>query len=309
MNSCNSPCSVGRWHSLSTMSPPIPSHFDNELERLKPRSDRQDFFPPSKEYKHNLQSRLLLSTQPDMASHTPWYPKDDPPECLDTEHSSTSQDLRPYRQTPTRERPGVSSQPFRFVTYTDDAPYPLHESAHHANQPGMIDLISGDVYRRVGSIRQPLAEDFLRPEYPLLAPPAKGHDSDQESSTVELASCSPAAPASEHLAPRSLSAGAVVHTPASTRPLCIVQAAPALRHSQSMVAIPSDSRNALQGSATPDRRDKGSAVPVIATDTFSSALGGLHRLPTAPTRKPSKLDRIKRFFSLRRHRQYGRVSR
>jgi hypothetical protein len=244
-----------------------------------------------------------------MASHTPWYPEDDTPAYLDTEYPSTSQGPHPYHQAPTQERPGVSSQPFRFVTYTDDAPYPLHESAHHANQPGVINLLSGNLYRRIGSIRQPLAADFLRPDYPLPAPPAKGHDSDQESSTVEPDFYSPAAPASEHLASRSHSAGAVVHTPASTRPLCIVQAAPTLRHSQSMVATPSNSGGALQGSATRDRRDNGPAVPVIATDTFSSALGGLHRLPTAPTRKPSKLDRIKRLFSLGRHRQYGRVSR
>jgi hypothetical protein len=90
-----------------------------------------------------------------MASHTLWYPKDDPFECGDAEFPSASQGLRPYHQAPTQERPGMSNQPFRFVTYVDDAPYPVHESTHHTGQPGMIDLLSEDLYHRVGSIRQP----------------------------------------------------------------------------------------------------------------------------------------------------------
>jgi hypothetical protein len=159
----------------------------------------------------------------------------------------------------------------------------------------MIDLLSGDLYRRVGSIRQPVA-DFLQPQHPLWVPSIEEHDSDQELSIIEPDFCSPDALATDHAT-------------AFTKPLNIVKAAATPKHSKPMLDIPSSSSNASQGSTMPNRRNNGPSVPVIATDTFSSALGGLHRLTTAPTNKPSKLGRIKRFFSLRRNRQYGRASR
>jgi hypothetical protein len=47
----------------------------------------------------------------------------------------------------------------------------------------------------------------------------------------------------------------------------------------------------------------------IGNDMFSPVLGGLHRLPSVPLRKESKTGGLKRFFSFRKKRQYGRSSR
>jgi hypothetical protein len=52
-----------------------------------------------------------------------------------------------------------------------------------------------------------------------------------------------------------------------------------------------------------------SEVHAMGADMFSPALGGLHRLPSAPPRRPSRLGRFKRFFSLKGRRQYGRATR
>jgi hypothetical protein len=153
-----------------------------------------------------------------------------------------------------------------------------------------------------------MTEDFLRLQHPLPALPVEEHDSEQELSIIEPNSHSPGALTTDHLAPRSHSAGAADHATGSIEPLNIVKADATLKHSKSIIADPTISSNASQRFATPNRQDNGPAVPVIATDMFSSVLGGLHCLPIAPTRKPSRLGRIKRFFSLKRHRHYGRAS-
>jgi hypothetical protein len=44
-------------------------------------------------------------------------------------------------------------------------------------------------------------------------------------------------------------------------------------------------------------------------DMFSPALGGLHRLESAPMRRPSRLGRLKRFFSYKGRREYARAAR
>jgi hypothetical protein len=45
------------------------------------------------------------------------------------------------------------------------------------------------------------------------------------------------------------------------------------------------------------------------SDMFSPALGGLHRLESAPMRRPSRLGRLKRFFSYKGRREYVRAAR
>ncbi|KAH7089279.1 hypothetical protein FB567DRAFT_440157 [Paraphoma chrysanthemicola] len=201
--------------------------------------------------------------------------------------------------------------PFRFVTFGDGAPYPVHEQLHHVDrqQPFMVDLLSGDAYDRGGVLRQPAPEDFLRQLHPLPAPLVEDHDSDQEIEIIEPDSYldhAAVVKAKDTLGVEPN--GSRRHsTIAASKPLSMSHPDAGPQRSRSELDRPSrmlhqDSEQDSDVGSTPQR------VPTIGNDMFSPVLGGLHRLHSVPVRKESKMGRLKRFFSFRKKRQYGRRS-
>lgn len=203
--------------------------------------------------------------------------------------------------------------PFRLIAFPEGAPYPLDES-HHAPEPlHIVDLVSGERFHRVDSIRQPVAEDFLRPNHPLPAPLIE-YDSDQDLPIIEPYSHWNDVLADDHHLSRPERADNVNvgrrETIATTKPLNVVKAGPTHKRPKSAINLLSHASHKSGTTAgpgtpvpTPD------PAPAIGDDMFSPVTGGLHRLESAPVRKPSKRGRLKRFFSLKHRRKYGRVSR
>ncbi|KAH7061923.1 hypothetical protein BKA63DRAFT_429600 [Paraphoma chrysanthemicola] len=202
--------------------------------------------------------------------------------------------------------------PFRFVTFGDGAPYPVHEPLHHVDQqqPFMVDLLSGDAYDRGGVLRQPATEDFLGQLPPLPAPPVEEHDSDQEMEIIELDSHLDHAAGDEEEDTVEVEANCPRghSTIVTWRPLSMSHPDAGPQRSKSQLYMPSRmlhqvSEQNSEVCSTPQR------VLPIGNDMFSPVLGGLHRLPSVPLRKESKMGGLKRFFSFRKKRQYGRSSR
>jgi hypothetical protein len=200
--------------------------------------------------------------------------------------------------------------PFRLVAFSDGAPYPLDESQHTAEPSHMVDLWSGERFHRADSIRQPVAEDYLQPRRPLPPLPIEEHDSDQDLPIIEPDSYSHSVYADDHYLSQPKRADEVNlsrrDTIATTRSLSIVKTR--LVHKRSKSAINLSTRTS-QDFDTPE--SQGTPVPVAAMgdDMFSPVLGGLHQIPSVPARRPSKMSRLKRFFSFKGRRQYGRASR
>jgi hypothetical protein len=213
-------------------------------------------------------------------------------------------------QAPEEERfRGMSASPFRVVTINSGrAPYP---SDH--NDAITVDLISGEAWQCGASIRQPVAEDFLQPHRPLHALPVVQFGSDQdipviepgpyvEEPAVDEQNVSSLETPSPRLSRRD--------TVTSTKPPSVIHKHdPVHKRPKSALDMVSHVSPSLVLAPGFDKRhDTSVRVPTIGSDMFSSALGGLQRLPDAPDRKQSRCDRFKRFFSSRRRREYGRTS-
>jgi hypothetical protein len=233
-----------------------------------------------------------------MSSHTPWYPADEP---------ESTQPPASYYQPPR-----TSSMPFRLVAFPEGASYPL-ERSQHAPEPFLVDLVSGERFHRTDSIRQPVAEDFLRHHHPLPAPPVE-YDSDQDLPVIEPISYWHDVDADDHHLPRPERADNVTvgrrDTIATTKPLNIVKTGPAHKRSQSVMNLPSHASykpDATAGFGTPVPTPI--PAPAISDDMFSPITGGLHRLESGPVRKPTKMGRLRRFFSFKHRREFGRASR
>jgi len=242
-----------------------------------------------------------------MQPHTSWYPTDDPADLLD--HPPVSQQYERNDQ----ERTGDGSvstpnMPFRLVAFPDGAPYPLHET-YPIEQPHMIDLVSGDRFHRTESIRQPVAEDFLRPHRTFSAPPVRIVEADQHLDIIE--------PIEEHAEDQTLpviepdsyfryfpdSSTQSPHSDMSRRDtIATTQPSNLLE----VVREPKRSKSAADGRVAHNPAQ--AEIPNIGADEFSSAHGGLHKLPTIPPKKVSKMTRIGRWFS-GKDRRYGRASR
>ncbi|KAF2032479.1 hypothetical protein EK21DRAFT_109858 [Setomelanomma holmii] len=251
-----------------------------------------------------------------MNAHTTWYPADDP---ADLEYDfriqgypASPQSFEPPYASPDDQSHSMPNLPFRFVTFGEGAPYPVHDSDHSMTQPqpAIFDLLSGENWQRVGSIRQPVAEDFPRPQHPLPAPPVDQHDSDQELEIIEPDSYLKYQPVIGAATTTGTRPGETEsrHALATSNLLTVSKPDEGLNRSKSESNMPPNFSRPLlkqstEVSSTPPQ------VPTMGEDMFSVALGGLHRLPSAPARKPSKVSRLKRFFSSRKNRQYGRASR
>lgn len=132
----------------------------------------------------------------------------------------------------------MSTLPFRFVTFGEGAPYPDSEIQQPAQQPFMVDFLSGDHWHRGSSLRQPVAEGFLRPQYPLPPPPVEEHGSDQELPIIEPDSYLENFPASDQFHD-----GGVIDldrrdTIATTKPLKIVKPDASHRRSHTALELP-----------------------------------------------------------------------
>ncbi|KAF2829487.1 hypothetical protein CC86DRAFT_190388 [Ophiobolus disseminans] len=236
-----------------------------------------------------------------MNTHTTWYPADQPDEAP----QQLSPPYHPSMDDRSRSMPAL---PFRFVAFGESTPYPDHEVQRPVPQPFMVDLLSGDQWHRGDSLRQPVAEDFLRLQHPLPPPPIEEHDSDQELPVIEPDSYFEDQPSSVQFHDVYATDLGRSHTVATTKPLNIVKPDVAHRRSKStlelalVVARPSFTARA-------EYDDSLAHISPMPIDCFTPVMGGLQRLPSAPL-KMSKSQRLKRFFSFgRRRREYGRASR
>jgi hypothetical protein len=209
----------------------------------------------------------------------------------------------------------MSNMPFRIVAFSDGAPYPLDESQNTAEPSHMVNLWSGERFHRVESIRQPVAEDYLRPHRPLPPIPIEEHDSDQDLPIIEPESYWNDLHADDYPLSQPEHADEVNlggrGTISATRCLNIVKAGPVHK---SAINLPTRASHefhigTLPEFGDPDAQDAPVTVAAIGDDMFSPVLGGLHRIPSAPARKSSKMDRLKRFFSFKGRRQSGRATR
>jgi hypothetical protein len=254
-----------------------------------------------------------------MASHTSWYPADDPSELMQSQQAAQMYFLQLNRQDRVEEQPvSMPNMPYRLVTSTGGAPYPLHDGDATTEQSHMVDFISGERFHRTQSIRQPVAEDFLHPQHPHPLPPPKTyesgqymdviapveeHEEDQHIPIIEPDSYFPSDHADPCNPPRPHTADAVDlgrrDTIATTKPtsMNLDTRVPDSRRSKSAIDV-LDATDSEHGE-----------VPAMGADMFSPALGGLHHLRSAPSQRPSRLGRIKRFFSLKDRRQYGKATR
>lgn len=241
-----------------------------------------------------------------MQPQTSWYPADDPADLLD--HSPVSQQYERNDQ----ERTGDGSvsmlnMPFRLVAFTGGAPYPLHET-YPVEQPHMIDLVSGDRFHRTESIRQPVAEDFLRPQRTFSAPPARIVETDQHLDIIE--------PIEEHAEDQTLPViepdsyfhyfPDSTHSPHLDMSRRATMATAQPSNLLEVVPEPKRSKSAADGRVA--HNSEQAEVPNIGADEFDPAHGGLHALPTIPQKKVSKMSRIRHWLS-GKDRRYGRVSR
>jgi hypothetical protein len=246
-----------------------------------------------------------------MNPHTSWYPADDP---ADTEYDFQKQGYptsAPAPAPPEERSMSMPTLPFRFVAFGDGAPYPVHESNHTMEpaKPFMVDMITGDQWHRGGSLRQPVAEDFLRTQHPLPAPPVEEHDSDQEMEIIEPDSyLTHASGVEAQEANEAQQAGPDRHSTIGTsQPLTMSKPDAGPQRSESELDTPSRTSNIPDHEHEPEVVDTPPRIPTMGDDMFSPVLGGLQRLPSVPVRKESKMGRLKRFFSFRKKRQYGRA--
>jgi hypothetical protein len=211
--------------------------------------------------------------------------------------------------------------PFRVVTGHEraSAPYPVDGAT---KQPFMIDQLSGDRWHHGGTIRQPVAEDFIRLQHPLPLPPVEEHGLDQDPEIIEADSyIDKLSVVGEQIAPHPFQACFSDQDLPVSEPASYFDEVPSQdEHSVTLEdtasaantdrpkSVPNtllralnfvDSIPASQRSESPVR------IPTMGSDTFSPALGGLHRLPSTPVRRPSKRERFKRFLLCDDRREYG----
>ncbi|KAF1919543.1 hypothetical protein BDU57DRAFT_527539 [Ampelomyces quisqualis] len=242
-----------------------------------------------------------------MSAHTTWYPADEAAEPMYPEPLRPDRRADPNGPMSSEHRQSMSNMPFRWVAPATDTPYPIHDSRPSKEQQHIVDLLSGQRFQRADIIRQPMAEDFLQSHRSLPAPPVRRHDSDQDLPIIEPDSYFPRVSASDRLYSRSQSAGSADLTRreriTSPKPLPAVDSDPTQQHPVSAAAIfPHEfDETEVEDCVAP--------APAMESDMFSPALGGLHRLESAPIRRPSRLGRLKRFFSAKGRHQYGRPTR
>ncbi|KAF1831073.1 hypothetical protein BDW02DRAFT_70307 [Decorospora gaudefroyi] len=197
---------------------------------------------------------------------------------------------------------------------TRPPPYPLHDQDVETDS-------SGGVHSSYSSpVRQPKAEDYLRPQHPLPAPPTEEYDSDQDLPVIE-----PDSYVHENLSnrPKMHHTEAHTHTPdalvpnrrstvANGKPHHTVGIAPAQNRSQSVLVQPSRAPSLAYESSASARQNTTARVHTMSSDMYQPALGGLQRI-SGIKRTDSKRDRLKRFMRnmipFHRRREFGRAGR
>jgi hypothetical protein len=173
-------------------------------------------------------------------------------------------------------------------------PYPLHDQ--YTNQRSM----SGVDGTRSGSIRQPTADDFLRPDHPLPAPPTEEYDSDQDLPVIEPESYLPESFHTAQANAQSQYAFPVTpkrhHTTATVNVPHEVETRPKHKRSQSELIPPSYASALSFEPRVSEHHSTPVRVPTIGVDMYQPALGGL-QIISGVHRRDSKRDRVKRFMS------------
>jgi hypothetical protein len=220
------------------------------------------------------------------------------------QRSQRKQRVQSNRVPSAERRHTMPNMPVRLVTPATNTPYPIHDSQASTIQQHMVDLLSGQRFQRTDAIRQPLAADFLPSHRPLPNASVRRYDSDQDLPVTEPGSYFPKIPAGNRRYSRPQSFGAAYFTQresvTSLRPLQGVTSDPIPPVSAVNVPAVEAENSAVEENSEP--------APMMNSDTFSPALGGLHRLDSAPVRRPSRFGRLKRLFSAK-DRPYGRAAR
>jgi hypothetical protein len=195
-------------------------------------------------------------------------------------------------------------------SFLKSPPYPLHGHEDDEQSTNSLQLYHDS------SIRQPTAEDFLRPDHPLPVPPPKVYDSDQDLPVIEPDSYLPEGFDSTNFEPQSQQQVAAAPKRHHTNAVAIAPSKPKPRQdykrSHSELIVPSHEPALVQEPAVPEHYSAPVRVPTINSDMYQPALGGLQRL-SGVQRKDSKRNRVKRFMSslnpFRHERKFGRQQR
>lgn len=197
--------------------------------------------------------------------------------------------------------------PFRLVAPVTNTPYPIHDSRPSTEQQHMVDLITGQRFQRADTIRQPVAADFIQSHRLLPALTVRRHDSDRDLPVIESDSYFPEFDADDRRHKRVQNADAVHprrrDSLASPKPLHAVNSDPTQQRPVFEAAVPPIRTDDDEVEGDPE------AAPAMDSDMFSSAFGGLHGLKSAPVRRPSRLGRLKRFFSYKGRQEYACAAR
>jgi hypothetical protein len=186
-------------------------------------------------------------------------------------------------------------------------PYPLHSQDIDRNSASTIHCSLNRM------IRQPTAEDFLRPDHPLPAPPPEVYNSDQDLPVIEPDSYLHEDFNNEHeLQQPSASVPERYPTTASVKPHFKLELRLNNKRSQSEHIRPSHVPAPTYESTISEHHTTPIRVPAIGVDMYQPALGGLQTV-SGIQRSNSKRDRIKRFMSglnpFHRVRKFGRQQR
>jgi hypothetical protein len=186
-------------------------------------------------------------------------------------------------------------------------PYPLYDQYMNRHST------SGTHGNRSGSIRQPTAEDFLRPDYPLPAPPTEEYDSDQDLPVIEPDSFLPEGFDTVHANAQSqyslIATPKRHHTTAAIKTPHERETMLKYKRSQSELVPPSHASALSIEPRVSEHHSTPVRVPNIGVDMYQPALGGLQIVPGVQ-RRNSKRDRLKRFMNglnpFHRRRKFGR---
>jgi hypothetical protein len=202
----------------------------------------------------------------------------------------------------------------RQQNFLKQPPYPLHSQEIYGHSAGVLDN------NHRGILRQPTAEDFLRPDHPLPAPPPKEYDSDQDLPVIEpdsyLEESSSEEHEPQHANARSQQSNVAVpkrhFTTANAKAHSKVEIRPDFQRSQSEVITSSQPPTRTNEPAISEGHSTPVRVPSIGVDMYQPALGGL-QMVSSIQRSKSKRDRVRRFINVlnpfHRERKFGRQQR
>jgi hypothetical protein len=237
----------------------------------------------------------------------------DQPQPLSYPYASFVNDMRTNSMPDLNEFVGNARQAARQPREnTRLAPYPMHDQGVAAYSGHGVHSGCSD------SIRQPTAEDFLRPQHPLPPPPIEEYESDQDLPIIE-----PDSHEYFFSAPKPSRGGIQSYTPytdtptrrsttANVKSYRIFGLAPAHTRSHSVLARPSHVLYLANAQCAPELQNTPVRANTMSSDMYQPALGGLQRI-SGIQRKVSKRERVKRFIKgmnpFRRQREFGRAAR